>query len=473
MAVVLAFTAAVIGVSQRTSARNALEGELRRLAQAEVATLEAYFDRAASIALVTARNAAFSEFYRLPGDRDDRLQAGGPVVDEANAALAYLEVLYPDSIGEVCFIDAGGAENARVVRGQRADPVNLSPDESGNPFFHPTLALAPGQVHQSLPYESPDTLEWVISNSTPIPTTADAAGAMVHFEVTVESFRARASRLAGTHEVVVVDIDSGDVIFSTGTPQAMGAPLGVPGDRRFAGLVDRPGSDVVDGRPVVWDHLEGSEGNVSRWAVAVVSATPLPSGIGALPALLALLALVAGAVGIRGMRRSERALRAAASTDGLTGLANRRQLELDLHDLMRSGAASLLVLSDLNGFKQYNDTFGHGAGDALLVRLGTRLREAVQGLGTAYRLGGDEFVVIAGVDAVDPETVLATVDQALWKQGEGFSISASSGALMIPDEAREPTDALRLADERMYRQKLAGRVAVDTSHAGPEIGTRS
>jgi hypothetical protein len=87
-----------------------------------------------------------------------------------NQALAYLEELFPGSIGEACFIDRAGAENARVVRGARALPKDLMPEESMNPFFAPTFALRPGQVYQARPYESPDTGEWVISNSTLLPT---------------------------------------------------------------------------------------------------------------------------------------------------------------------------------------------------------------------------------------------------------------------------------------------------------------
>jgi hypothetical protein len=81
-----------------------------------------------------------------------------------------------------------------------------------------------------------------------------------------------------------------------------------------------------------------------------------------------------------------------ASTDALTGIGNRRALN---EDLVTGLAAQdgppelLLAMFDLNGFKQYNDTFGHGAGDALLSRLGGRLAVAVGDSGTAYRMGGD------------------------------------------------------------------------------------
>ena len=82
-----------------------------------------------------------------------------------------------------------------------------------------------------------------------------------------------------------------------------------------------------------------------------------------------------------------------ASTDALTGLGNRRQLLADLAAVHETEAT--LVLLDLDGFKIYNDTYGHPAGDALLARLGHRLAATAGDGVAAYRLGGDEFCVLA------------------------------------------------------------------------------
>src|SRR6185436_15996398 len=86
--------------------------------------------------------------------------------------------------------------------------------------------------------------------------------------------------------------------------------------------------------------------------------------------------------------------RVEARTDALTGLRNRRALtgDLEMH-LSRpdDGRELAVALFDLDGFKQYNDTFGHPAGDSLLARLGARLRRTVGETGAAYRVGGDEF----------------------------------------------------------------------------------
>ena len=116
------------------------------------------------------------------------------------------------------------------------------------------------------------------------------------------------------------------------------------------------------------------------------------------------------------MRRTEAELRDAAMTDSLTGLPNRRRLMRDLETAVGDGQARL-ALFDLDGFKGYNDTFGHLAGDALLTRLGHRLAEAVAGTGVAYRLGGDEFCVLAR-GATSTATIDAAVE-ALTEPGGG------------------------------------------------------
>jgi two-component system, cell cycle response regulator len=145
-----------------------------------------------------------------------------------------------------------------------------------------------------------------------------------------------------------------------------------------------------------------------------------------------------------------------ALTDALTGLGNRRQLLLALEDVLQSAsshAPCALLLFDLNGFKLYNDAFGHPAGDALLARLGAKLSEAAAPEGQAYRLGGDEFCVLATAGARSREAVSAAAVLALSERGEGFDISTSSGCIMVPEEAHESSAALRLVDQRLYADK--------------------
>jgi diguanylate cyclase (GGDEF)-like protein len=143
-----------------------------------------------------------------------------------------------------------------------------------------------------------------------------------------------------------------------------------------------------------------------------------------------------------------------AVTDALTELGNRRQLVGDLESLFRGDAQpSTLAFFDLNGFKRYNDTYGHAVGDALLVRLAAALRAAVSGRGFAYRLGGDEFCVLLEGHHPAHDQLLASARSALTERGAGFDVTTSLGVALLPDEAHSADEALRLADERMYADK--------------------
>jgi len=144
-----------------------------------------------------------------------------------------------------------------------------------------------------------------------------------------------------------------------------------------------------------------------------------------------------------------------ALTDGLTDLPNRRALSQRLDALLAQAQPTTLLLFDLDGFKLYNDTFGHPAGDALLVRLAGRLSEAVEGEGTAYRMGGDEFCVLLPGD--DASSV--RVELALRESGEGFDVGASFGTVALPRETLDATEALRIVDQRLYAGKERRRAS--------------
>jgi len=146
-------------------------------------------------------------------------------------------------------------------------------------------------------------------------------------------------------------------------------------------------------------------------------------------------------------------------TDPLTGLGNRGAMEFDFSELDRRGGGSAVtvVLFDLDGFKRFNDTFGHPEGDVLLARLGKALREAVGEDGTAYRFGGDEFCVVLRGDDWRSEEAKRRAIGALSAHGSDFDVAASCGAAAIPGEAGTSAEALRLADVRMYAQKESRR----------------
>jgi diguanylate cyclase (GGDEF)-like protein len=156
------------------------------------------------------------------------------------------------------------------------------------------------------------------------------------------------------------------------------------------------------------------------------------------------------------------ASRAEALTDALTGLGNRRALEngLRLHVAAATETRPVLLLMfDLDGFKGYNDTFGHPAGDALLARLGARLAAGVEGTGSAYRMGGDEFCALITPGSNDVESLIDRAAMALTEFGDGFAIGSSYGVVRLPAEAADTEAALRLVDQRMYESKTSRRAS--------------
>jgi diguanylate cyclase (GGDEF)-like protein len=148
-----------------------------------------------------------------------------------------------------------------------------------------------------------------------------------------------------------------------------------------------------------------------------------------------------------------------ARRDPVTGLANRRQLFEDLEQASRSDTPALLILYDLDGFKQYNDSFGHPAGDALLSRLGARLGGAVEGIATAYRMGGDEFCILVPGGEQSDDAIVAAGVAALAERGEAFSIACSYGSALVEPGKLAGEEAMRVADQRLYARKQSSRAS--------------
>jgi two-component system, cell cycle response regulator len=181
-----------------------------------------------------------------------------------------------------------------------------------------------------------------------------------------------------------------------------------------------------------------------------IGATAVGLGVACLAAVLARLVIT-----FDQNRRVLAASREEAVTDALTGLANRRRLMSDLERVMSATPpeAMVLALYDLDGFKAYNDSFGHPAGDDLLRRLGRQLATTMEPYGRGYRLGGDEFCILASTREISAEDLCVAAEKALSDRGEGFMVGASWGRVLIPVEVVTATDALRVADRRMYAKK--------------------
>lgn len=218
------------------------------------------------------------------------------------------------------------------------------------------------------------------------------------------------------------------------------------GHRAMAASLPLTFGTAHSGVAVVATALAANPSLFNSWSTGMIAVLA-----GALVLFVAsLLTLI---VSFRGVARE-------LARDPITGLRNRRKLLADLERVCRHATEQMparLWLFDLNGFKRYNDAFGKLAGDTMLERLGEMLRDAVRPYGTAYRIGGDEFCVLIDAPIKDAHALLTEAREALSERGGAFDITASAGAVSIPHDTAEPTQALLFADQRMYQEKAAKR----------------
>jgi two-component system, cell cycle response regulator len=176
------------------------------------------------------------------------------------------------------------------------------------------------------------------------------------------------------------------------------------------------------------------------------------------------LVIVRLAVTLAENQRRLAASRREAHTDALTRLGNRRRLAHDLEEELEMAvrdSQGALLLFDLDGFKGFNDRFGHPAGDALLSRLGAALRRAMRDGGRAYRLGGDEFCVLVPAGSPDLEQIERAATEALRENDDDYAVAASSGKVIFPAEGRTFAQVMSVADARLYADKAQRRSQPD------------
>ncbi|MGI5169929.1 putative bifunctional diguanylate cyclase/phosphodiesterase [Spirillospora sp. CA-253888] len=172
----------------------------------------------------------------------------------------------------------------------------------------------------------------------------------------------------------------------------------------------------------------------------------------------------------------QEALTHQALHDPLTGLANRSLFRDRLEQAAArrpTGASSAVLLLDLDGFKDVNDTHGHPAGDQLLVQVGRRLRELLREADTLARLGGDEFaILLEGVTLDESADIAGRVVDALARpctvDGAVLHVTTSVGLYMI-EHRTDPSDVLRDADLALYAAKAAGKNRISVFHAGLRV----
>ncbi len=163
-------------------------------------------------------------------------------------------------------------------------------------------------------------------------------------------------------------------------------------------------------------------------------------------------------------RRLLEQFRAQAETDRLTGLANRRRFEALATQAMKSARAGQmgLLYFDLDLFKRVNDTFGHHAGDEVLVEVARRLEALVAGQIVLARLGGDEFAVLCidldeAVQRTVAEAILAVLSEPFEIEGRRLRIGSSIGIAVLRDEGVTFETLCRQADIALYQAKATGR----------------
>jgi diguanylate cyclase (GGDEF)-like protein len=443
---------------------------LQRDAAQVASAFSSYFERARSLDLLLAQSPALRP-------------AAGEDIDnaEANLALKYLERLYPGSIGEACLINERGHELARVTEGVAVPVSELSTFEAQNTFFAATLALAPGQVYQAAPYVSPDTQHWVISNSTWI-RQSNGRPLIVHFEVTLASFGQYLTSSSASRHVAVIDRADNRIVLenTVDLPAISGQFPPFPAD------VLGPGGDrmmEVEGRQLAVGGISRTAANANDWAIvewSTARASFLPPWVGGAAAVvgvgLIMLFLVV-------LRRQHAALRMASRLDHLTGMRNRKALEEALDAAVAAASQPgrervAVLMLDLDGFKQINDTLGHDRGDLVLQEIGRRLHANTFEYDTAARLGGDEFAVVLRHlrEADDVAGVAHRLREALVRpveiEGVRRFIGVSIGAAVYGDHGLTSADLLRAADAAMYRAKR-GREGVGVYDAGTEVGARA
>lgn len=167
------------------------------------------------------------------------------------------------------------------------------------------------------------------------------------------------------------------------------------------------------------------------------------------------------------LEHTKQALSVQAYFDPLTGLANRTLLtdrfRVAIERSKRSRIPFAAVMIDLNGFKAINDTYGHAAGDYVLVAVGKRLLDAVRATDTVARMGGDEFVLL--IESVHMRQELESIGQKLvdalshrieLPAGQEVSAGGSIGIALFPDDGLNMEDLLHVADNAMYECKTSG-----------------
>lgn len=162
-------------------------------------------------------------------------------------------------------------------------------------------------------------------------------------------------------------------------------------------------------------------------------------------------------------QREEEKLRQQANIDGLTGLANRGKFYRSVEEVLLSPAPAAVLMIDLDGFKDVNDTLGHILGDAILREVANRLQQLAGDNDVVARIGGDEFAILLA-SVVDPHSAMQRADamisaiaQPITIDGNEVRVAASCGVALAPTQAQEALELVGNADLALFKAKSSGR----------------
>lgn len=168
-------------------------------------------------------------------------------------------------------------------------------------------------------------------------------------------------------------------------------------------------------------------------------------------------------------REHSKMLESLSLTDPLTGLANRRlladRISLAMIHARRNQSLMGLVYLDLDGFKQVNDSFGHGAGDVLLKTVATRLLATVREVDTVARMGGDEFMIAlwqissVGDAGAMASRLIESVSQPFTIESHPVCVTASAGVALYPADGADADTLIKSADLALLEAKRSGKNA--------------
>jgi diguanylate cyclase (GGDEF)-like protein len=470
----------LVMLKQQQNAQDALNRALTSQASEQRYLYEGVREQASSTLLMLSQNPVLNSIFTDPSH-------AGEIRKKIDGTLLYLgREIYPQLMSSAGVFDNFGKcpnnncryEVARVGFNYGYSEQSLVQLryllQSGQNWQKLARRLHQGEVYTSGISRSTDSLRYVVTFATLLPPINGKNRGTLYFELDIENFRQAAAEAVTRERVKGLDFviinRRGRVLMNSAIKQGTGELVGA-NDKRFVAIAKLSAAQKASSGlttiatkqgklRVAWQRLPVSKLNANHWTVVVaapalsgnvISKNPIPVGL-----MAAALLVIAFIMGRRWVRTSTQAL-----TDPLTGLGNRRKLVADLQKaLPDAGEAAplLLALFDLDGFKNYNDSFGHPAGDALLARLGRNVQVSMREHGgEAYRMGGDEFCIIVSIGADGQGPIVADATAALSERGEGFAIGSSYGCVLLPQEANDVAISLRLADQRLYANKNSGR----------------